>query len=218
MGKSLSGEIKVAIIEDSASFNEILTSMVELTEGLHCSASFADAESACTGIVKNPPDVVLVDIGLPGMNGIECIQFLKSQVPRLQFLILTIKDQEEEIFGALQAGANGYLLKSASPDEITAGIKELYDGGAPMSTSIARKVVNYFQESKDASRPTEDVLTTREKEVLHLLSRGKYYKEIAAELFISIETVKSHCHNIYEKLHVSSKTEAINKYYGRFDT
>lgn len=206
-------DIKVSIIEDAVDFNKTLEMMINQAEGMSCISTFFDGETACRQIPGDPPDIVLVDLGLPGMSGIECIGRLKATLPRLQFLVLTIKDQEEEIFGALKAGASGYLLKTSSPSDIITGIKALFDGGAPMSTNIARKVVGYFQDTKREDRPYEDLLTSREKEVLYLLSKGRFYKEIATELFISIETVKSHCRNIYEKLHVSSKTEAINKYY-----
>ena len=208
-------EIQVAVIEDSAEYNRALEMMIGGSEGLACLSTYPDGESALADIPENPPDVVLVDLGLPGMSGTECIRKLKAKLPRLQFLVLTIKDQEDEIFGALKAGASGYLLKMSTPFEIIKGIKELHDGGAPMSTNIARKVVRYFQNGGKKKSPYDELLTTREKELLHLLSRGKFYKEIAAELKISIETVKSHCHNIYKKLHVSSKTEALNKFYGR---
>lgn len=208
-------DIRISVIEDSADFNRALEMMINGTEGLDCLSSFTDGETACLEIPHNPPDVVLVDIGLPGMNGIECIRRLAADVPRLQFLVLTIKDQEDEIFGALQAGASGYLLKISSPFEILKGIRELYDGGAPMSANIARKVVRHFRKSESEANPFDEILTAREQEILQLLSRGKFYKEIAAELGISIETVKSHCHNIYKKLHVASRTEALNKYFNR---
>ena len=208
-------KIRVSILEDSSDFRSSLKEMLMASDGLCYHSGFEDGESACSAIPVDPPDIVLVDIGLPGISGIECISRLKSNVPRLQFLILTIKDQEEEIFAALQTGASGYMLKSSTPQEIMAGIKELHDGGAPMSMSIARKVVRHFQKGQEVHASYTELLTNREKEVLSLLSKGKYYKEIASDLSISIETVKSHCHNIYEKLHVSSRTEALNKYYGR---
>lgn len=207
--------IKISIIEDDPDLIDSLELMINVTEGMNCISAFPDGESACRQIPMNPPDLVLVDIGLPGINGIECIARLKAALPRLQFLVLTIKDQEDEIFGALKAGASGYLLKISSPEEILNGIRRLYDGGAPMTANIARKVISFFQEEQNHNNPYEELLTSREREVLFLLSKGKFYKEIAGELHISIETVKSHCHNIYEKLHVSSRTEAVNKYYGR---
>lgn len=209
------GNIKISIIEDDMDFNKSLELMINGTNEFSCISTFLNGETACNTIPTNPPDIVLIDLGLPGMNGTECIARLKIDKPKLQFLVLTIKDQAEEIFAALKAGASGYLLKTSTPDDIVNAIKELNDGGSPMSASIARKVVNHFQKSENDINPYENLLTSREKEVLHLLSRGKFYKEIAAELFISLETVKSHCHNIYEKLHVSSRTEAINKYYNR---
>ena len=172
-------------------------------------------EDACEEIPRIKPDIVLVDLGLPGISGVECIQRLKARIPSLQFLVLTIKNQDEAVFSALKAGASGYLLKTSEPSEIIGGIHDLYDGGAPMSTDIARKVVMHFQSQGQSESHYDQILTSREKEVLGLLSKGKYYKEIASELFISLETVKSHCQNIYEKLHVSSRTEAVNKYYSR---
>ena len=211
----IKNDIKVSFIEDDRDLNKTLKMMIDSAEGMSFVSSFLDGESACRQIPLNPPDVVLVDLGLPGMSGTECIARLKQSLPRLQFLVLTIKDQEDAIFGALKAGASGYLLKISSPSEIINGIKRLQDGGAPMSANIARKVVSYFQKGRIDENPYESLLTSREKEVLHLLSRGRFYKEIAGDLYISIETVKSHCHNIYEKLHVSSRTEALNKYYGR---
>ena len=211
----IKNDIKISFIEDDQDLNKTLQMMIDAAEGMTFISSFFDGESACLQIPQNPTDVVLVDLGLPGISGTECIARLKKDLPRLQFLVLTIKEQEDEIFGALNAGASGYLLKISSPEEIIDGIRRLYDGGAPMTANIARKVINFFQAGQNLNNPYEDLLTTREKEVLHLLSKGRFYKEIASDLHISIETVKSHCHNIYEKLHVSSRTEALNKYYGR---
>ena len=210
-----SKNIQVSIVEDSVDFCRTLEMMINATPGMSCISTHFHGESAIENIPANPPDIVLIDLGLPKMSGIEVISALKESMPGLQFLVLTIKDTDEQVFGALKAGASGYLLKSSSPRDIIEGISELYDGGAPMSTDIARKVVSFFQSGKTEKSPYEHLLTNREKEVLALLARGKYYKEIAAELFISIETLKSHCHNIYEKLHVSSRTEALNKYYSR---
>jgi DNA-binding NarL/FixJ family response regulator len=212
---SQSNQIKVSVVEDSVDFCRTLEMMINGTTGLTCLSAHFNAESALERIPKNLPDIVLIDLGLPKMTGTECILNLKSRFPNLQFLVLTIKDQDEEVFGALKAGASGYLLKSSSPTEIIESIKELYDGGAPMSADIARKVVSHFQKTSIPESPYEHLLTNREKEVLGLLSLGKYYKEIAAELYVSMETVKTHCHHIYEKLHVSSRTEALNKYYNR---
>jgi DNA-binding NarL/FixJ family response regulator len=189
--------------------------MIKATEGLTCLSTHFDGESAIANIPSNPPDILLIDLGLPKMSGIEVIQQLKSDIPGLQFLVLTIRENDEDVFNALKAGASGYMLKTDSPSNIIEAIRELYDGGAPMTTQIARKVVNFFGSGHKKEGPYDHLLTTREKEILHLLSGGKFYKEIASELHISIETVKSHCHNIYEKLHVSTRTEALNKYYDR---
>ena len=211
-----SEQIKVSIIEDSREMNHALKMMINGTPGFKCKSSHYNAEAALEVIVADPPDIVLVDLGLPGMSGQECIAILKDNLPKLQFLVWTIKDESEQVFSALKSGATGYLIKDSTPAEIISAIAELYDGGAPMSTHIARKVVTYFQSGTQQSvRAYENLLTNREKDVLELLAKGKYYKEIAADLFISIETVKSHCHNIYEKLHVSTRTEALNKYFSR---
>jgi DNA-binding NarL/FixJ family response regulator len=209
------GEIRVSVIEDSFELNKALEYMISGATGFRCISTHLNGEDAAKKLIRNPPDIVLVDLGLPGMSGQECIELLKEEVPNLQFLVLTIRDQDEQVFSAIKAGANGYLLKNASPAEIITAIKELNDGGAPMSAAIARKVVSHFRQDKESQGVYAHLLTSREKEVLECLSEGKYYKEIADELHISIETVKSHCHNIYEKLHVSTRTEALNKYYSR---
>ena len=208
-------DIKVSIIEDTYDLNKALELMISTQPGFQCLSSHVTAEEAIETILVNPPDIVLVDLGLPGMSGQECISLLKEAIPKLDFLVLTIKDQDEQLFSALKAGANGYLLKSASLSEILDAIKELYDGGAPMSAAIARKVVSHFNQNTLDDSPFAHLLTSREREVLECLSKGMLYKEIAAGLYVSIETVKSHCHNIYEKLHVSTRTEALNKYYAR---
>ena len=189
--------------------------MINATQGMTCITTFFDGESACKHIPQHPPDILLIDLGLPGISGNEVIRSLKLEIPKLQCLVLTIKENDEEVFGALKAGASGYLLKTDSPSKIIESIRELYDGGAPMTTQIARKVVNFFGGHPKKEGEFDHLLTTREKEILDLLSSGKFYKEIASDLHISIETVKSHCHNIYEKLHVSTRTEALNKYYTR---
>ena len=209
------GVIRVSVVEDTIDLCKTLEMMINASPGLDCVSIHFTGEDACQKIPDVMPDIVLVDIGLPGISGIDVISKLKGEIPGLNFLVFTIKDQDDEVFGALKAGASGYLLKSAMPSEIIDSIRELYDGGAPMSTNIARKVVSFFQHEQTGSSKYEHLLTKREREVLELLARGKYYKEIAADLFISMETVKSHCHNIYEKLHVSSRTEALNKYYSR---
>ena len=208
------GHIEVAIIEDQAEYRQTLKMMVNGTPGFQCIQAYADGETAVAGILQKQPDIVMADLGLPGISGIECIEQLKQAFPKIQFVVLTIKDEDDSIFSALSAGASGYLLKNTSPANIIESIREVYNGGAPMSTQIARKVIEWFrQPTKARKNPYEELLTKREKQVLQLLSKGLLYKEIADELNISTETVKSHCHNIYEKLHVSNRTEALNKYY-----
>lgn len=213
--KEQENAIRVSVVEDTIDLNKTLVMMINATPGLECISYHYNAEDAIEKILLNPPDIVLIDLGLPGMHGSDCIGKLKAEIPGLNFLVLTIKDQDEEVFGALKAGASGYLVKSAMPSEIIEGIRELYDGGAPMSANIARKVVSFFQHGGNNTSKYEHLLTKREREVLELLAKGKYYKEISSDLFISLETVKSHCHNIYEKLHVSTRTEALNKYFNR---
>ncbi|MCG8328417.1 MAG: response regulator transcription factor [Chitinophagales bacterium] len=206
--------IKVSIIEDQEDYRKTLQMMVNGTSGFLCEQVHPNGEMALSGIPQQIPDIVMVDLGLPGISGTECIRQLKLKLPKIQFIVLTVKDEDDEIFDALTAGASGYLLKSTPPTKIIESIREVYDGGAPMSAQIARKVVESFRKpTKTRKNPYEDVLTKREKEVLSLLSKGLFYKQIAGELFISIETVKSHCHNIYEKLHVSTRTEALKEYY-----
>ncbi|MEP6796289.1 MAG: response regulator transcription factor [Saprospiraceae bacterium] len=207
--------IKVSIVEDSIDLCRTLEMMINATNGMSCLSTHFDGESALVRIPSNPPDILLIDLGLPKISGIEVIQKLKRDLPGLAFLVLTIRENDEDVFNALKAGASGYLLKTDSPSKIIESIRELYDGGAPMTTNIARKVVSFFFGNTPKESPYDHLLTTREKEILELLSGGKFYKEIAFELHISIETVKSHCHNIYEKLHVSTRTEALNKYYVR---
>lgn len=202
-------------MEDSIDYCRTMEMMINATSGMTCVSTHYDGEHAVNNIPNNPPDILLIDLGLPKVPGVEVISQLKQEIPGLLFLVLTIKENDEEVFGALKAGASGYLLKSDSPSTIIEGIRELYDGGAPMTAMIARKVVNFFRGTPHEKSIYANLLTTREKEILQQLSRGKFYKEIAADLHISIETVKSHCHNIYEKLHVSSRTEALNKYYAR---
>jgi DNA-binding NarL/FixJ family response regulator len=182
--------------------------------GLECRYVYPDAESALPALPLLDMDVVLMDITLPGMNGIECIHLLKEQMPKTQFLICSVNDDDDNIFNALQAGATGYILKRSQPGQILEAIRDIYAGGAPMSSEIARRVVSSMQVKKKINSELE-VLTDREKEILDFLAKGFLYKEIAGELFISKETVKKHIHNIYEKLHVQTRTEALNKAFQR---
>lgn len=208
--------INIAIVEDVEEFRQALQFMLNATPGFKCDHAYSNGESAIEDIPKKKPDIVLVDINLPGINGIQVMEQLKKQYPKIQFMVLTVFEDDDKIFNALSAGASGYLLKSTPPAKIMEAINELHDGGSPMSANIARKVVASFRlPTKEIANPYEQMLTNRERQVLQLLSKGKLYKQIAAELHISLETVKSHCHNIYEKLHVTTKMEAINKVYPR---
>lgn len=208
--------IEIAIIEDQKEYAQTLQTIINETSSLRCNNIYTNGETAIVDIPKQNPDIVLVDIGLPVMSGIECIHQLKTKMPKLQFMVITISEDDEKVFAALAAGASSYLLKGEKLSKIVENIKELYDGGSPMSAQIARKLVSFFQKSTQVQKnPYEEVLTKREKEILELASRGFMHKQIAGELFISIETVKSHFNNVYKKLHVSSKSEALMKYYRR---
>jgi DNA-binding NarL/FixJ family response regulator len=173
-----------------------------------------NAESALRGIEKNLVDIVLMDINLPGMNGIDCTRIFKQRFPEIQIMMCTIYEDDEKIFKAIAAGASGYILKRTEPIKLIEAIRDLYNGGAPMSSQIARKVIMAVQEIKKGTE-SENVLSEREKEVLELLAKGFRNKEVADKLFISVSTVKSHVHKIYEKLHVSSRIEAVNKVNGK---
>jgi DNA-binding NarL/FixJ family response regulator len=175
--------------------------------------SFPNAERFIEHVDELKPDVVLMDIGLPKMSGIDCVEIVKQKHPEMQFLMCTNFDDDQKVFDALRAGANGYVLKNAEVQTIIQSISEVYRGGSPMSRSIARKVIESFH-SKELKEIKYD-LSNRESEILNLLSKGYRYKEIGAQLFISTETVRTHIRNIYGKLQVQSRTEAINKYYNK---
>lgn len=200
--------ISVSIAEDIHEIRNALDKMIKAEDDMLLLSSSPTANDAMPLIIEAQPDIVIMDINMPGMNGIDCISIIKKDCPNTQFMIFTIYENDEKIFDALAAGANGYLLKKTPPEKIIEAIKELYNGGSPMSMPIARKVINHF---KAAKNPGHDSLTNKENEILILLSKGFLYKEIAAKLSISVGTVTQHIHNIYDKLHVSNKTEAINK-------
>jgi DNA-binding NarL/FixJ family response regulator len=201
--------IKVSVVEDIPELRNGLVSLLQWDERFEAVSSHNDAESAIDHIVAMQPEIVVMDINLPGMNGIDCIRKLKKDCPHTQFIMFTIYEDDEHLFDALEAGASGYILKKASQQKILDSLEELYNGGAPMSTSIARKVINRFKEPE-----AKDILniTEREKEILTLLSKGLLYKEIGEQLHITTGTVKQHIHKIYEKIHVQNRTEAINKF------
>lgn len=210
----LKQKIKVAIVEDDNEMREGLESFVKFHPDLECISAFSSAEEAMAKISSSIPDIVLMDINLPGISGIECVKQLKPLFPQIQFMMCTVYEDNENVFDSLCAGATGYLLKNSPPGRITDAIIDLYHGGSPMSSTIARKVIKAFQPVADQNPEVEN-LTKREKELLDLLAKGYRYKEIAEKLFISFETVRTHIHHIYEKLHVQSRTEAVNKMFPR---
>ena len=201
--------INVAVVEDMQEIRESLQTLVAGMHGLHCVGTYATAEAAIADMPLIKPNVVLMDINLPGMNGVEAVRQLKESFPNINFLMCTVFDDDENIFLALRAGAGGYILKNNSPLKILEAIKEVNEGGAPMSAAIAKRVINSFQLGKDTISK-HALLSKREMEVLQLLSSGLLYKEAASKLSLSVETIRSHCRNIYEKLHVNTKLEAVN--------
>lgn len=207
-------KIRVSIVEDVEEIREGLRLLINGSIGFECDFVYPDAEAALENLPSKEVDVILMDISLPRMSGIECMSRLKEKMPNAQFLMCTVNDDDDNIFNALQSGATGYILKRTAPAKILEAIRDLYDGGSPMSCEIARRVVSSMQKKRKTSNAIE-LLTVREKEVLEFLSKGFLYKEIAVELFISKATVKQHIHNIYEKLHVQTRTEALNKAYSR---
>lgn len=211
-------EISVCIVDDNSDLRNALEEIVGMSEGYKCIGTIGTAEEAIQQIPILRPDVVLMDINLGGNeSGIDCVRALKHQVPGTNFMMCTVYEEDEKIFEALSAGASGYILKKTAPSRLLESIRELYQGGAPMSSQIARKVVAAFQNKPTGNTGNEelDELSNREKEILEQLSKGLMYKEIAAELFISPETVRKHVYHIYEKLHVTNRIEAVNKYFGR---
>jgi len=206
--------ITVSIVEDIEEIREALRVLINGSEGFECVHVYPDGEEALDKMLDKGIDVVLMDINLPGMDGIECMKALKPVMPDTQFMMSTVYDDDDHIFNALQSGASGYMLKRTSPSQILEAIRDLHEGGSPMSSEIARRVVRSMQK-KGKTAETKEMLTNRESEILDYLAKGFLYKEIAAELFISMETVKKHIHNIYEKLHVQNRTEALNKAYKR---
>jgi DNA-binding NarL/FixJ family response regulator len=203
--------INVSIIEDDTRIRESLAILIDGGENVRCISTHPTGEDALKHLPLKKPDVALMDINLPGMSGIECARKLKTLLPQMQILMLTMYEDNDLVFQALTAGASGYLVKRTSPANILEAIKEVYSGASPMSGKIARTVVEYFQKLQHTS-PQQEHLSPREKEILDLLVKGYRYKEIADALAIGFETVRSHLKNIYEKLHVHSRTEAVVKY------
>lgn len=206
--------VTVSIIEDSRGTRESLVELLRRAPGLQCLAAYATGEQALEAVPSECPNVLLADINLPGISGIDCVARLKRLLPQIQILMLTTYQETDLIFNSLRAGASGYLLKNMPPAEIVQAIEQVHEGGSPMSMQIARKVVSFFQQIPP---PASELgrLTPREQEILELLAQGYLYKEIADRLKISISTVRAHLHAIYEKLHVQSRTEAVVKFLGQ---
>ena len=207
--------ITVSIVEDSEPVRNTLERLLNRADGFRCLSQYANAEAALEGLPNDKPEVVLMDINLPGINGVECVRRLKQAVPSAQVMMLTAYEDTENIFNALAAGASGYMLKRTPRAELLAAIQEVKRGGSPMTTHIARKVVQSFQKAGPAPQPPEHNLSTREQEVLDCLSQGFLYKEIAEKLGISYETVHTYIRRIYEKLQVRTRTEAVAKFLRR---
>jgi DNA-binding NarL/FixJ family response regulator len=203
--------ITVAIVEDNRDFRATLAHCLDETPGYRCVCTCGTSEEALQKIPKLLPDVVLMDIHLPNMSGLECTRRLKEICPSVQILMLTVYEDNERIFGALQAGAGGYLLKRADPADILLAIHDVKQGGAPMTSQIARRVVQSFRKVTPESSKVEN-LSQREEEILQHLSKGYSSKEIADRLSVSVNTVRTHLQHIYEKLHVRSRTEAVVKF------
>jgi DNA-binding NarL/FixJ family response regulator len=206
--------ITVSIVEDNDQLRGTLARVIERAEGFQCLGQHASAEAALAALPKESPQVVLMDINLPGMNGVECVRRLKPLLPAAQVVMLTVYEDTENIFNALAAGASGYLLKRTPRAELLEAIREVQRGGSPMTAHIARKVVQSFQRAPAAPLSAES-LSAREQEVLDLLSQGFLYKEIADKLGISYETVHTYVRRIYEKLQVRTRTEAVAKFLKR---
>jgi len=206
-------DIKVALVEDDAAVREELVRLINRAPGFACVGAYPDAETGLAEIPRQQPDVVLMDINLPGMSGIDCIRALKASCPA-PIIMLTVYDEVGQLFKALMAGASGYLLKRTPAGKLLEAIKEARQGGAPMTRKIARKVVQYFHELGE-NLPEAGNLSKREQETLALLAEGFRYKEIAAKMGITFNTVREYVHNIYQKLHVTSRTEAVVKYQHR---
>jgi DNA-binding NarL/FixJ family response regulator len=210
-------DIKVAIVEDNQFIRMAFQEILSNSSGFSITAIFDCAEDAVKHVPANPPDVVLMDINLGAMSGIEAIGILKEVCPQVKFMVCTIYEDNENVFDALAAGAHSYMLKQTKPIELLESIRELINGGAPMTRQIAAKVVSSFRKKEHLRDPLVETLSNRELEILDKLVKGMLYKEIGADLNISTETVRKHVSHIYKKLHVNNRVEAYNKFYGNND-
>lgn len=204
------------MVEDDDRIRELLHAVLSAAEGLHVAGMHACAEDivqACT--VSDPPDVVVMDINLPGMSGIDGVRVLREHWPGSQYLMYTVNDTDELVYEALRAGANGYLLKNASPARIAEAVFDIHQGGAPMSMTVARRVIKHFRPAAPVALQQDAGLSAREMRLIEGLAEGLLYKEMAARMEVSEGTVKQYIHRIYKKMHVANRTEAVNRYYGR---
>ena len=206
--------ISVFIVEDNPDIQLLLQTIVGRDDEYACIGVVSTGTEALQKIPELLPDVVLMDIGLPDISGIDCVRKLRPVCPNVEFIMCTIYDEDEKVFQSLEAGANSYILKKSKPELLLSAIREVFEGGSPMSSDIARKIVAKMQR-KDDTRVTYGI-TPREVEVLTMLSKGLTYNEVADGLFISVKTLKKHIYNIYEKLHVDNKVEALNKFFGKY--
>jgi len=206
--------LSVSIVEDDAGVRASLAKLIDSSPGFRCLSQHPTAESALQELPKTKPEVVLMDINLPALSGVECVRRLKPLLPDAQIIMLTVYQNTENIFNALAAGATGYLLKQTPPADLLAAIREVHEGGSPMSSHIARKIVQSFQKPQQTAHDTED-LSPRESQVLDLLAKGYLYKEIADKIGLTYSTVHTHIRHIYEKLHVRSRAQAVAKHLGQ---
>lgn len=205
----------IGLVEDDGRIREALLAIVGTAQDMRMVGVWANAEDAMVGWAETCPDAVIMDISLPGASGIECVRELAHRWPAVQFLMYTMHDDDQRVFDALKAGANGYLMKSAKPLEILNGLRELLQGGSPMSASIARRVVAQLRPMQGRPGVSEAKLSEREQEILQLLAQGLLYKEISLRIGISEAAIKQHIHRMYAKLHVQNRTEAVNRFFGR---
>ena len=206
--------VRVALVEDDNDLRASMVGLLKKTSGLHVVADYADAESALADVARHQPDVVLMDVNLPKMDGVECVRQLKALMPAVHILMLTVHDDNDCLFNSIMAGADGYLLKDTVPSRLLAAIREVHGGGSPMTPQIARRVLQRYRK-RDSVRTNMKNLTPREMEVLKQLALGNQYKEISDTLGISIDGIRFHIRGIYNKLQVHSRTEAVLKYLGR---
>jgi len=205
--------LTVSIVDDDAGLRDSISQFLRTAKGFRCLKVYASAKEALEGVPKEPPDVVLMDINMADVDGIECTRLLKAAAPTVQILMLTVYEDTDKIFKALAAGASGYMLKRTAPTKLLEAIRDVHSGGSPMSGPIARKVVQFFQLGSPARKESED-LSARERQVLQLLAQGYAYKQIGDELGVSMDTTRTYIRRIYEKLHVHSRTEAVVRFLG----